>query len=389
MNYLDKYKVGSMLFRTLSEGRMRLKALGNAFLFDHAPPDFVIEISQYVSQHRNALLFTTLSGTFDLKVPDSPIIPESARGVLAKDEHITFPQTFVASIPNARVLGDGTVIVGDNAILSNTTTDFHRKMEHHHLLYSLKLPKPEAYNGRLAVIASPGSDNYFHWTLDSIPRFHLLEHFSNHIDGYYVNTRHSFQREWLEWIGIPRNRIIPASENRHIIASELIVPSFAGLPGLPTAQGIDFIRSFMPPAAPSEGRRIYVSRADARRRRIVNEEQILPLLRAHRFEVVKPGTMTVCEQMRVFADATAVISPHGAELTNLVYCRPGTGVLEILSPYYLNPCFRLLSGMTGLRHTALVGDGGASVLKRQLDAHHVWSNIKVDLPKLEHALSLM
>ncbi|VGO12282.1 hypothetical protein PDESU_00833 [Pontiella desulfatans] len=380
MSYLGKYKVGSTLFRTLSEGRMQWNALRNGFRHSHPAPASIISCRDGHGSYQKR------SEAIAFSLPPTIVEPENARPLLGKDKRVEFPETFVLRLPHGRVLGDGTVISPQNAILSESTIDFHRKQEHHHLLSERRVPDPEHFEGRLAVITSPGSDNYFHWTLDSVPRLSLLQGMANEIDGYYIDNQSRFHLEWLGMLGIPQEKIVEASPECHIEAKELFVPSFAGLPGLPSPEGLDFVRSFMPPTS-GEGRRLYISRSGARRRRILNENEILPLLEKYGFETVHPGKLTVAEQMKLFASASVIVSPHGAELTNLAFCPSGAKVIELFSPYYLNPCFKQLAAVRGLHHTALVGQGGERMLHRQIDAHHVWANIKVDVASLNKALS--
>ena len=387
MSYLNKYKVGSPLFCTLSEVRLQMTVLRNAIQHSYPPPTSIIDIKDYLGQYDEFRRYEKRSEASMFHLPETRIEPEVARPLLEKQTKIEFPESFVLCVPNGRVLGNGTVIVKNNAILSDTTTDFHRKQENHHLLSERKTPKPEQFNGRLAVITSPGSDNYFHWTLDSVPRLGLLEKLDREIDAYYVDDRSRFHLEWLSQLGIPSDKIISASPERHIKASELIVPSFAGLPGLPSPEGLDFIRRFMPNTPNRDGKRIYVSRSGARRRRILNEAELLPLLEKHGFEIVQPGKMSLSEQMETFASAQVVVSPHGAELTNLAYCSPGTEIIEIFSPYYLNPCFKQLAAIRGLEHTALVGKGGRRVLGNRQDVHYVWANIRIDIHGFEKELN--
>lgn len=387
MSYLNKYKVGSPLFRTLSEVRLQMNVLRNSIHHSHPPPTSLVNIQDYLAQYGDSCHYEKRSKASVFHLPDTHINPSAARPLLEKQKRIEFPESFVLCVPGGRVLGDGTVMVEGNAILSDTTTDFHRKQECHHLLSERKVPEPECFEGRLAVITSPGSDNYFHWTLDSVPKLGLLEKMDGEIDAYYVDDRSHFHHEWLNKLGVPFDKIISASPERHIKASELIVPSFAGLPNLPSPSGLDFIRRFMPNTAHRDGKRIYVSRSGSRRRRILNEAEMFPLLEEHGFEIVHPGKMSVAEQMETFASAQVVVSPHGAELTNLVYCSPGTEIIEIFSPYYLNPCFKQLAAVRGLEHTALVGKGGRRVLRNIQDAHYVWTNIKVDINGFEKELN--
>ena len=52
-----------------------------------------------------------------------------------------------------------------------------------------------------------------------------------------------------------------------------------------------------------------------------------------------------------------IVGAHGAALTNLVFCRPGTRVIELFSPRYVNPCYRDLCVAAGLSYAAVIGDG--------------------------------
>ena len=77
--------------------------------------------------------------------------------------------------------------------------------------------------------------------------------------------------------------------------------------------------------------------------------------------------MSVEEQVKFFSSADMVVGAHGAALTNLVFCRPGTRVVELFSPHYVNPCYRDLCVAAGLRHAAVIGDGMDWVLSEKHD----------------------
>jgi hypothetical protein len=66
--------------------------------------------------------------------------------------------------------------------------------------------------------------------------------------------------------------------------------------------------------------------------------------------------LTIAEQADIFYNADLVIAPHGAALTNLVFCRPGTKVCELFSPNYLMDFYSDLARATGLHHMGVIGD---------------------------------
>ena len=59
------------------------------------------------------------------------------------------------------------------------------------------------------------------------------------------------------------------------------------------------------------------------------------------------------EQVAVVRDARMVVAPHGAGLTNIVFCRPGTTVIELSTGFWWNPCYRYIASMRGLPYRLL------------------------------------
>ncbi len=71
-----------------------------------------------------------------------------------------------------------------------------------------------------------------------------------------------------------------------------------------------------------------MSRNDARLRRVLNEDVLLPELKACGFERVKLAGMPIARQVALFLNAEAVAGAHGAGLAHICWCRPGTKVVE-------------------------------------------------------------
>ena len=76
-------------------------------------------------------------------------------------------------------------------------------------------------------------------------------------------------------------------------------------------------------------RRIYISRENARYRKIVNERELLPLLREHGYEIIYPEKKSLIEQVMLFSESKALISIHGAALTNCMFMNKESKVMEI------------------------------------------------------------
>ena len=103
-------------------------------------------------------------------------------------------------------------------------------------------------------------------------------------------------------------------------------------------------------------RRIYVSRGDSQRRPLRNEAAVVSLLSMHGFTVVQLDGMAVRDQVLLFAEASHIVAPHGAGLSNLLFCTPGATVCELLPSHYVNWCFRRIASLRQLRYGCLVGE---------------------------------
>lgn len=90
-----------------------------------------------------------------------------------------------------------------------------------------------------------------------------------------------------------------------------------------------FLQSFLRSDSSSEPRRIYVSRALASRRRLVNEAQCRPLFERYGIEIVHLEQLTLVEQITTCAHAEWLLGPHGAGLVYLLLTAPTTCFLEI------------------------------------------------------------
>ncbi len=104
------------------------------------------------------------------------------------------------------------------------------------------------------------------------------------------------------------------------------------------------------------GKRIYISRQDARIRRIRNEAEVMAHLEKLGFESYTLSDMPLKEQARLFAGASVIITLHGAALTNLLYARPDATLVEIFPRRGL-PIFSTLAEALGMQYITIMLQG--------------------------------
>ena len=75
------------------------------------------------------------------------------------------------------------------------------------------------------------------------------------------------------------------------------------------------------------------------------------------FETI-PRNATVSQQIRSFHNADIVLGPHGANIANMMWMRPGSHVIEIASIKNGNMCYYATAGRVGVQHHLLLHSAG-------------------------------
>lgn len=315
---------------------------------------------------------------------------------------------FVATVPRGRIYGEGAVISQDDRLIGNLSREMVRENDQrrHSIFRKLKLAPNTKVKGTVAVLAVQAGDVYWHWMFDLLPRIHLLRQSGIPFDeiDYFATNRilYPFQRETLERAGIPRQKIIECTKDTHIEADNVVASTITRT--LPAGWGFRYVRELMLAGSHEQRagtpRRIYVTRADARQRRVSNEDEVFGYLRRLGFESAKLAGLSMEEQANLFASSEIVIAPHGSGLTNLLFCGAETRVVEFFSPTYVNPCYWALSNAAGVDYYCLLGLGerppeppeamdlGAWFFDHlRLDKKH-GTDIRVDLDSLAQILRM-
>ena len=140
---------------------------------------------------------------------------------------------------------------------------------------------------------------------------------------------------------------------RPLYIEKLIAPSFPGeqrnypkwLPPFLKAKLLDFTNLKKPT------RRLFISRYGCKRN-ISNEKSIEDILLKYNFEIYRPTKNENPPQD--FSEAKIVIGPHGAGLSDIVFCQPGAKFIELIPTDHVIPYFYTLANATGLKYGCLV-----------------------------------
>ncbi|MCC3414668.1 MULTISPECIES: tetratricopeptide repeat protein [unclassified Microcoleus] len=307
-----------------------------------------------------------------------------------QDEIFYIKKSFVATIPKGRAWADiatTAVITSDNKLVTDISMGCPELV-----ITSDKLSPVEHIEGNVAFLSARwGGAAYFHWMFDVVTRFELLQRCGliDTIDKFVINACDlSYEKESLNTLGIPLDKILESRYQQHFTADKLIVPSICDGASGTSKWKCEYLKRIFLNQDNSQNtkysKRIYISRNRASYRRIVNDEEVVAYLEKIGFSTVKLEMMSVAEQAACLAAAEVVVAPHGGGLTNLVFCSPGTKVIEIFSPIYVPTCFWTISNLCELEHYYLI----AELFDDQTHKYSGHKDMRVDMNSLEKLMNI-
>ena len=130
---------------------------------------------------------------------------------------------------------------------------------------------------------------------------------------------------------IPRGKIVDPRQHPYLLCESLTAASYPWNHGPWRSQYLQRAVANYGGKSPISSKRIYISRKSARMRRIVNEDELAPILVRHGFQSIEADQFSFAEQIAIFRRAEVLVGPAGAAFTLLCFCQPGTKVLSMMS----------------------------------------------------------
>lgn len=303
--------------------------------------------------------------------PSHPVLPRPHP--LLSASPLRFPATWAKEFRYLQIYGPSvTAVDSQELLLADVSIEWGRKAEDNWTFRRWRTPIPQFLPGRTLVLASTGGDTYFHWVTDVLPRIRICVEAGYRLDSFdhvLVNgTESGFQQTSLRHLGVSPRQWVPLGKRETaFLLEEAVLPSLPGVPGVVPPATVDFLVRSFSGAVSTTDKKLFLGRGGAQHRSLRHEGEIWARLEAMEFQAVECGALSMPEQADLFRSAEMIVAAHGAALTNLAFCRPGTRVVELMSPKYVNPCYRDLCVAAGLRHAAVIGDGGDWLLSTKHD----------------------
>ena len=211
--------------------------------------------------------------------------------------------------------------------------------------------------------SSPG-DNYFTNLIYFLPRIFFNDQKKIRL-AIHRNTSNKF-RIFIKKIGLKLNikiQFIFLDDGFYFFKNSQI-PQF-----LKVNESVKILNYFIKSILYSEPIRdknkkakIYVSRQNSYYRNIINEDDVIKLLKKNNFTIVDPNHLTIKKIIKIFFNTEILISPSCSNLANLIFCNSNTKIIEIAPNYSkkyeqnLKVQYKNLCNIIGINHSKIIAD---------------------------------
>lgn len=205
-------------------------------------------------------------------------------------------------------------------------------------------------------------ENYYHWMIESLPRLALIQ-------MYYPNCMLIFPQPAKEYIeatvavmGFNRLLYLNRDKENFLNVSHLVFPELVYYDDVKEVQSEITNKSYEElivtvrkkllnhycPKTVVPKKRTYISRAKQTKRRLVNEEEIKPVLEKYGFEIIYFEDMSFTQQIAIMFETKIFLGLHGANMVNILFMQEGAKVIELMNKDFLNDAYYLLASSVKL-----------------------------------------
>jgi capsular polysaccharide biosynthesis protein len=311
---------------------------------------------------------------------------EATDGAAWTDRSYTSQQIWECTYRDARIHGpEGIVRLGDTVVAETLLHAPPGCFESSGDAIRLPETPPAPLEGTWLSLLVGGHANYYHWMIEGLGRLALADPdmLANVSQVLVPGPATGFRTASLALSGVLRGRTLREVHPGDCLRlPRVVVPWATSHAPAPHPRLRRFFARLRDAAGPFPARRwptrLYLDRRGTGNRPLVNEEALIQGLSARGFTVIRLEDHPLADQIGLFAHAEIIVAPHGAGLTNLVFARPQTLVLELHMDGYLNWCFRRLAAACGVRYDCVIG--------RQIDSHP-WVQARRWEISVQHALA--
>ena len=288
---------------------------------------------------------------------------------------IKYPQTWpnIYRFTNAQCIATygGSVIDNSNTVYSELTYFPWGKKFHPVLSFPFLGKRLKNIEKAIFIVTPEASNNFYHWYLDLLPRIILCKLVIDDFSSRHIiihSELKQYEKEFYEYLGIDPEKIICLKNYNVLPVSDLIVPEYTfdyyqqldiyGNNSTKWRKKIfDYVKNniFTIDVTVENQTLVYLQRGENNRfgRNLIGEAAIIPLLKKIGFQIYNPINYSIKEQAEILSKAKCVVSIHGAAMSNIVYCKEETLIIELKSPFNPPNIFNNITKNFGLKYESI------------------------------------
>jgi len=217
-------------------------------------------------------------------------------------------------------------------------------------------------------IADEQDYNYYHFLIEQFTRLFMVLDMEGPVDAVLMYHSNRFMNESLALIGLHGKALSFDDNQVPLFVEELIIPQ-SHICGIASVYILEIAKQYFdtklklwPKQLNSTQKKITVIKRSGTTRIIKNHDQLIAQLQStfpKEEIVVFQEPFTILETAKLFASSDIVIAPHGSGLSNIIFTRPGSIIIEIYEAEIavnFNTCFYPLAVAWGNKYYAYYYD---------------------------------
>lgn len=312
--------------------------------------------------------YTRLARQRWLAIPAPTTIPEAAAKLFPMGIPLA-PEAFCARMGDVEVLpGEFSVLSADRQLFVDGLVNWaqyyqQRGMYVHHqsddMRVLLNIPAQVIDVDASCILLGGGGDAYS-WMFETLPRLWSIEQQPDlgRRPLLVPDGLTSERLEMLAEIGIGADRLLFMPMGQTFRVRDLIAPSLLCVGDWVPPIALQFLRRKFgaPEVTQRGGGRYFLSRGDRTTRRLLNQDELLPVLQAAGFETIDVAATTPLKLIGRLRTASALISIDDEALANLPVVPQGAWIGAITSNGLYRPRAHLIASQLGQNLVYLVGE---------------------------------
>lgn len=270
-----------------------------------------------------------------------------------------FEKIDLYKVPQAYVTSYG-YIIKDFEVLKEAVSYRHRDSIHlKNILSSVFLKKKIKLEIPCLSVANGWYDGYYHFVLECLPKLFLLKDYIDSSVVLFPAKWSLFHRQWFELLQVKQIQLINDNE---VVKTPLAITT--GFPArdlnhhhLVIPQFREWVLSHLKDPGTLQHKKIFVGRKNPKHRILLNSDEVSGLLHKYGFTYIEMEDFSVEDQVKLFSNVDQVICVHGAALSNISFCKPGTKIIDLMHEDFKQWCFLKLARVLKLSYTIIPCEG--------------------------------